>query len=100
MATDPEILERLDRIEKILTIAFAEPLGEFRASIRDDKVNAAILDSATDWIGSTELQEKVAKAVSMTTRSVRDRFPDLLSQQVLQVRGTDSRPEYRATGLI
>jgi hypothetical protein len=100
MAADLELLERLDRIEKILTVAFAEQLGEFRASIRDDKVNAAILDNATDWIGSTELQEKVAAAVSMTTRSVRDRFPDLVGQQVLQVRGAESRPEYRATGLI
>src|SRR2546423_947832 len=100
MAADLELLERLDRIEKILTVAFAEQLGEFRASIRDDKVNAAILDNATDWIGSTELQEKVAAAVSMTTRSVRDRFPDLVGQRVLQVRGAESRPEYRATGLI
>lgn len=100
MAADLELLERLDRIEKILTVAFAEKLGEFRATIRDDKVNAAILDNATDWIGSTELQEKVAASVSMTTRSVRDRFPDLVGQQVLQVRGAESRPEYRATGLI
>lgn len=100
MAADPELLERLDRIEKILTVAFAEQLGGFRASIRDDKVNAAILDNATDWIGSSELQEKVAAAVSMSTRRVRDRFPDLVGQHVLQVRGADSRPEYRATGLI
>jgi hypothetical protein len=97
---DPEILERLDRIEKILTIAFAEPLGAFRASIRDDAVNASILDNATDWIGTTELQEKVATAVGKSTRSVRDRFPDLVSQEVLLVRGTDARPEYRASGLI
>jgi len=100
MAADPELLERLDRIEKILTVAFAEQLGEFRASIRADKVNAAILENAADWIGSTELQAKVAAAVSMSARSVRDRFPDLVSEQALQVRGADSRPEYRATGLI
>ena len=100
MATDPELLERLDRIEQILAVAFAEQLDGFRASIRSDSVNAAILDTATDWIGSTELQKKVAQAVSMSTRSVRDRFPDLIARRVLQVRGSDARPEYRATGVI
>ncbi|HVV58307.1 MAG TPA: hypothetical protein VHC45_08080 [Gaiellaceae bacterium] len=100
MGVDIELLERLDRIEKILSVAFAERLAEFGASIRSDKVSAAILDNANDWIGSTELQEKVAAAFSMTTRRVRDRFPDLVGQRVLQVRGAESRPEYRATGLI
>lgn len=100
MAADIEIIERLDRIQAILTIAFAAQIEEYKQRIREDKVNAAILDAAQDWIGSTELQEKVADKVSMTTRSVRDRFPLLVADRVLTVGGTDARPEYRATGLI
>jgi hypothetical protein len=97
---DPEIIERLDRIQATLAIAFADEIAEYRERIRANKVNAAILDTAGDWISSSQLQEKVAAKVSMTTRSVRDRFPDLLSEGVLQVRGPETRPEYRATGLI
>src|SRR5687768_4519310 len=100
MTADPEIIERLDLIQATLTIAFDAQISEFRERIRADKVNAAILDAAGDWIASSELQEKVAAKVSMSTRSVRDRLPELLSAQVLQARGPESRPEYRVTGLI
>ena len=100
MAADPEIIERLDRIQATLTIAFAAQIAEFRERIRADKVNAAILDAAEDWISSSELQNKVAAKVSMSTRSVRDRFPELMAERVLQARGAESRPEYRVTGLI
>lgn len=100
MTADPEIIERLDRIRATLSIAFAKEIGEHRERIREDKVNAAILDAAGDWIGSAELQQKVAAEVSLTTRSVRDRFPLLVAAHVLQMSGTDARPEYRATGLI
>src|SRR5438105_2643923 len=100
MTADPEIIERLDRIQATLGAAFAVQIAEFRQRIREDKVNAAILDTAQDWIGSGELQEKVAATVSMTTRSVRDRLPALVSERVLQVRGPEARPEYRVTGVI
>jgi hypothetical protein len=97
---DPEILERLDQIQATLAIAFAPQIDEFRERIRGDKVNAAILDAAREWISSSELQDKVAAKISMSTRSVRDRFPELVAERVLQVRGPESRPEYRITGLI
>jgi hypothetical protein len=100
MPGDPEIIERLDRIQATLTVAFAPQIAEFRERIREDKVNAEILDAAGDWIGSMELQEKVAANVSMTTRCVRDRFPALIAERVLQTRGPDARPEYRVTGVI
>lgn len=100
MAADPEIIERLDRIQATLSVAFAEEIAAFRERIRADKVNAAILDAAADWISSSELQDKVARQLSMSTRSVRDRFPELMADQVLQSRGPDKRPEYRATGLV
>lgn len=100
MAADPEIIERLDRIQATLSIAFAAQIAAYRERILEDKVNAAILNTATDWIGSTELQEKVAKQLSMSTRRVRDRFAPLVADRVLQTRGTDAHPEYRVSGLI
>jgi hypothetical protein len=101
MAADySEIIERLDRIQATLSIAFAAQIAEYRERVREDAVNAAILDAATDWVGSTELQETVSKKLSVTTRTVRDRFPSLIANGILQARGSDARPEYRATGLI
>lgn len=44
MAADPEIIERLDRIQATLSIAFASQIAEYRDRIRADKVNAAILE--------------------------------------------------------
>jgi hypothetical protein len=100
MAADPEIIERLDRIQATLSIAFAPQIAEVRERLREDNVNAAILDAATDWIGSTELQESVSTKLGVTTRTVRDRFPALIADRILQARGSDNRPEYRVTGLI
>ena len=100
MAADPEIIDRLDRIQATLSIAYASQIAQYRERIREDKVNAAILDAATDWIGSTDLQEQVAKQLSMSARRVRDRFPALIADRILQTRGAEARPEYRVTGLI
>jgi hypothetical protein len=101
MPGDEEVIRRLDRIQATLALAFAPQLQAAREAIRDDDANAAILDAAaSDWIGSTELQSIVAKKVSMSTRSVRDRLPTLVAQGVLEARGSEKRPEYRATGLV
>lgn len=100
MTIDEDVLERLDRIQATLALAFAPQLREAGEAIRNDQTSAAILDSAGSWIASTALQETVAKQLSITTRSVRDRFPRLLAKRVLEMLGPENRPEFRATGLI
>jgi hypothetical protein len=100
MTGDEQILERLDLIQATLALAFAGQIHAAGDAIRDDRVNAAILDAAQEWIGSTALQEKVAKQLSISTRSVRDRFPGLLAKRVLATRGSENRPEFKSTGLI
>lgn len=100
MSSEAELLGRLDRIQATLRLAFAPQLAAARDTIRADEVSAAILDLASDWVGSTELQEKVAKKTKKGTRVVRDRFPGLVDSGVLEARGTERRMEYRNTGLI
>ena len=95
-----EILRRLDRIEATLRMAFTPQLEQARTVIMADKVNAAILEAATDWVPTTKLQQTVAKQTGKGERSVRDRFPALIRQGVLEVRGPEKRPEYRRTGLV
>jgi hypothetical protein len=100
MAADEEVLKRLDLIQATLSLAFAPQLDEARTRIRADDVSAAILDLAEDWIGTTKLQSDVAKKLSKSTRSVRNRLPELVEQRVLQTRGSGAQLEYRKTGLI
>jgi hypothetical protein len=100
MAADEEILKRLDLIQATLALAFAPQLEDARTRIRGDELSAEILDMTEDWIGTTRLQEQVAEKLSKTTRSVRNRLPELVEKRVLQTRGTGSQLEYRRTGLI
>lgn len=100
MVADEEILTRLDLIQATLALAFAPQLDAARTKIRADDGSAAILDLTDDRIASTELQEKAAKKSGNSTRSVRDRLPELVEQRVLQARGSERRMEYRKTGLI
>jgi hypothetical protein len=100
VSTDEEILKRLDLIQATLALAFAPQLREARDTIRADDISAAILDMADDWTASKTLQDAVAKRTSKSARSVRDRLPELVSERVLEARGSERRMEYRKTGLI
>jgi hypothetical protein len=97
---DAEILERLDLLQATLQLAFRPQLDEARAKARSDKVIAAILDEAGEWIASPELQKRAAAAAKTSTRTVRDRLPELIADHVLAVRGSERKAEYRRTGLI
>jgi hypothetical protein len=97
---EEEILRRLDLIQATLQLAFAAPLAEAREAIRSDKVNAAILDLAEDWVPSTALQDQASKKAGVNARAVRDRFPGLVAQRVLEARGSERKMEYRRTGIV
>lgn len=97
---DAEILERLDLLQGTLQLAFKPQLEEARSKLRSDKVVAAILDESAEWIASSELQKQAAAVAKTSTRTVRDRLPELVANHVLAVRGTERKAEYRRTGLI
>src|SRR5687767_6438835 len=97
---DDEILRRLASIQAILRLAFAPQLAQAHEAIRADEINAAILDAADDWIGSSALQRKVANRTGKSTRAVRGRLPELAAQGILEVGGSEGRPEYKRTGLV
>ncbi len=99
MAADPEILDRLDRIQATLQLAYSEQLRATSERLRSDPVTATILDLAEDWVSSSELQAQVAKKLKVSERTVRNRLVDLTEARALMVRG-GGRPEYRASGLV
>ncbi len=100
MATDPEILERLDRIQATLQLAYSEQLAAASKRLRSDPVTVAILDlTADEWVPSSTLQANVAKSRKVSERTVRNRLGELTDARVLSVRG-GGRPEYRSRGLV
>ena len=99
MAADPEILERLDRIQATLQLAYSEQLRAASERLRSDPVTATILDLAVDWVSSSELQSQVAKKLKISDRTVRNRLVELTDARALMVRG-GGRPQYRASGLV
>lgn len=100
MPADPEILERLDRIQATLQLAYLEQLRTAAARLRSDPVTAAILDmTSDDWVASSTLQTKVAKNKKVSERTVRNRLVELTELRALMVRG-GGRPEYKSNGLV
>jgi hypothetical protein len=95
-----DIVKRLDRIAAILQLAHRDAIERTRSQIRSDKVNAAILDTSTQWIGTAKMQAAVAAKTRASTRTIQERTVDLLGQGVIEKRGGGPKTEYRASGLI
>lgn len=97
---DEEVLQRLDLILATLQLAFRPQLEQARQTVLSDAINASVLDLSKDWTVSKVLQEAVAAKTGKTTRTVRDRLPELVEQRIIDVRGSERRVEYRRTGLV
>lgn len=100
MSGRDEVVERLDLILGTLQLAFEAPISEARDRYRSDPVVAAILDETDDWVSSGELQQRVAKSTSKSTRTVRERLRELADKRVLSMRGPGNRTEYRNSGIL
>lgn len=100
MTDHAEVVERLDRIAALLTIAFSAQIDDARHRIRANPVAAALLDSASDWVPAGELQERVAKAANKSTRTVRTEIAELLRLGAIRAQGPSNALRYMSTGLI
>lgn len=98
--SEQDIIERLDRLIAIQQIAHKDVLDAARSTTRADKVNAAILDATSGWIGTASLQSTAIKKSGAKERTVQMRIVDLLSKGLLEKRGGGRNIEYRSTGLI
>jgi hypothetical protein len=98
--SDQEIIQRLDTLIAIQQLINKEALSAARATIREDKVNAAILDASSTWVPAGKLQSVVAGKTRAASRTVKRRTADLIALGVLEKRGGGPNIEYKATGLI
>lgn len=56
--------------------------------------------TARVWIGTTELQKKVAAKTGHTHRGIRDHINALQARALLLRRGPGNRPEYPSAGIV
>ncbi|MGZ6609349.1 MAG: hypothetical protein ACXVFI_20045 [Solirubrobacteraceae bacterium] len=100
MSPEDPIIERLDRLSAILRLAHRDAIDRARATIRADKVNAAILDASGKWIGTAALQTAVTRKTKAAQRTIQLRIVDLLAEGILEKRGGGRATEYRSSGLV
>jgi DNA-binding transcriptional regulator PaaX len=98
---DSEALGRkLDRLCALVALAFAPQIAAERQRIRADGVASELLDRSEGWVSAGELQEVVATAQNVSTRTVRTRLSELVSTGAIEARAVGRNIEHRNTGLI
>jgi hypothetical protein len=100
MATNEDVIERLDKIAAILKLAHRDAIESARKTIRADKVNAAILDGSKKWTPSGKLKTAVSKKAGTSGTTYADRIAELLELGVLEKQGGGPTTQYKTTGLI
>jgi hypothetical protein len=100
VATNEDLVERLDRIAAILRLANRAEIDGARTAIRSDKVNAEILDLTSDWVAAGKLKSSVISKTKQSKPTVERRIASLVEQGALERRGAGSASSYRSTGLI
>jgi len=95
-----DIGRRLDTIIGILQLAHRDAIENARTAIRDDKVNAAILDAATKWTPAGKLTSAVKQKTKQSSATIGRRLATLVEQGVLEKSGGGPTTAYRATGLV
>jgi hypothetical protein len=100
MATNEDVIERLDRLAAIMQLAYREQIDASRAAIRADKVNEAILDGTKKWTAAGTLKTAVTKKTGKGGTTFADRVAELLESGALEKQGGGPTTQYRATGLV
>jgi Fic family protein len=100
VATNDDIAAKLDRIAGILQLAHQDTIERARASIRSDKVNAAILDATSKLTPAGKVATEVKKKTGQSPATINRRIGTLIEQGIVEKVGAGPATRYRSTGLI
>jgi len=100
MATNEDVIERLDRLAAIMQLAPRGQIDASRAAIRADKVNAAILDAAKKLTPAAKLKAAVMKKTNAGASTFSERLAALVEAGLVEKQGGGPASQYKATGLI
>src|SRR4051812_48055239 len=96
-----DVVAKLDDIIGLLKLAFAREIDSARLAMLSDAVNRAVLEALEDgWLGSGELQRRVATVAKVTERTVRDRLSDLAAKGAVRSRGSGRALEYSRSNIL
>lgn len=97
---DEVVVERLDRLIAIVSLAFQPQIAAARDSARADPVVARVLDSTDDWTPAGELKRVVATATGVGEKTVERRINELVDMSGLTSRGSGPSRQYKRTGVL
>ena len=98
--TNEDIVQRLDRLIAIQQLVYKDALASARASVREDKVSAAVLDATSGWVAAGKLKQSVIKKTKQSKPTVERRIAALVELGALDKQGAGGSVSYRTTGLI
>ena|ERR1041385_5561808 len=100
MATNDEILARLDKLVAIQQLVHREALESARSSIRSDKVNAAILDATAKLAPAGKVVAEVKRKTGQSPATINRRISSLMEIGLIERQGGGPSTQYRSTGLV
>lgn len=100
MATNDAIVERLDKLVAIQQLVHRDALESARASIRSDKVNAAILDATAKLTPAGKVVGDVKKKTGQSPATINRRIGALMDLGLVERQGGGPMTAYKSTGLI
>ncbi len=98
--TNDDIGRKLDMLITISKLAHHDSLERVATTIREDKLNVAILSATKKWASPAQIQAAVLKKSQPSKRTIARRIEELLAIGILERQGAGPKIEYRATGLI
>jgi len=97
---DP-LIERLDHLTQMLELALAPQLQVARAALREDEIDAAILDAGSGkWKPAAELLREVEGATGKKKSAIHDHINRLLDRGFLKKQGGGPTTEYRTSAVL
>ena len=94
------VVDRLDQLIGLMTLAFSEQIEAASLRLRDDAVAAAILENSSSWTLSGALQSSVAECAGVSKRTVRSKLTELRDLGAITSRGSGTATQYRVTGVV
>jgi Fic family protein len=100
MATEEEILARLDKLVAIQQLVHREALESARVSIRSDVVNAAILHATSKLAPAGKVLNEVKRKTGQSPATINRRIAALMELGLVERQGAGPATQYRSTGLV
>lgn len=99
MNEEDPVVERLDRLIALVSLAFADEISRARTTARSDEVNDAVLNACAEGWTPAKVVAAAATKAGASPSTMKRRIAELIGVGALKRRGATSTVEYRATGI-